>query len=449
MPTVSVSSFGSGIDVESLITGLVQANSVTLQTIQNRAASLRTATTTLSTIGSSMSGLATAAEAISSSLGLSSYSATSSNAAVVASANGTALPSSFTINVTSLAKEQRTYSASFASNATALGQTGSFSIKIGSGTAVNIAVTAADTLDTVAGKVNAAGLRASAAVFYDGSSYRLQVRGLDTGAANALTFVETGTSFDLNGDGTVLTGGKTVQTASDAALTIDGFAVTRPTNQVTGAIQGVTLALTDKTTSPVTVTVAGDVSTLKTKVSAVVSAYNSVINAIHVASGFGTQKASNQTLAADSTLRTINDRLTRLVGSQGASSGALRTLADIGIILNQDGTLRVDDTKLSAAVSKDAGGVTTLLARPTGATSGGMMADLKDLTRSLTASDNGILVTHTNALAAQAKVLDKRATSEQTRLDGYADRLRTQLTAMNQSIGKMQTQFASMGKLFG
>ena len=99
-------------------------------------------------------------------------------------------------------------------------------------------------------------------MFYDGSAYRLQVRGLDTGAANAITFSETGTALDLNGTGATASSGKTVQSATDASLTIDGFTVTRPTNQITGVVQGVTLALTSTTSTPATVTVAGDASSL-------------------------------------------------------------------------------------------------------------------------------------------------------------------------------------------
>jgi len=449
MPTVSVSGFGSGIDVEALITGLTQANSVTLTSIQNQATSLRSASTTLSGIGTALSSLATAASALSSPLGAQSYSATSSGTSVVSSVSGAALPGAYTVNVTALAKEQRTYSASFASNSTAIGQAGSFTIKVGSGTAKSIAVSATDSLDNVAAKINAAGLRVSTSVFFDGSAYRLQVRGLDTGAANALTFVETGTNLDLNGTGILATGGKTVQAATNAELTIDGFPVTGSTNQIAGSIQGVTLALTDKTTTPITVTVAGDASSIKSKVSAVVTAYNGVINAIHAGGGFGAVKAPNSALAADSTLRTINNRLTSLVGGLGASAGAYRTLADIGVILNNDGTLRLDDLKLSTAVTKDPGGVTALLSRASGATSGGMMADLKDLASSVTASDKGILTLHSNSMTAQARKLDVRATAEQTRLDNYAERLRTQLTAMNQSIGQMQTKFASLGRLFG
>jgi flagellar hook-associated protein 2 len=453
MPTVSVSGFGSGIDVDSLINGLVQANSVTLNSIQTQADSFRTASTHLSSVGSALSSLATAADAISSTTGIASFTASSSNSAIVASAAGNATAASYSVQVNALAREQRTYSAQFSSNSGPAGQTGSINVKVGtSGTPFTVNVAATDSLDTIATQINnnanAAGVRVNASVIYDGTGYRLSVRGLDTGAANAVTLTETGTNFDLNGNGSSPTGGRTIA-AADASLTVDGIAVTRSSNQISGVIPGVTLALTDTTTTAATVKVAGDSTALQTKVTAMVNAYNSVISSIHGLSGFGTTKASDPTLAADSTLRTVNDRLTALVGGLGQATGTYRTLADVGINLNQDGTLRVDTAKLSAAVASDPDGVTKLLARPPGATKGGMMADLEDLAKNLTATNTGILVTHATSFTTQAKQLDVRATAEQTRLDNYADRLRTQLTAMNDSIGTMQTQFASLSKLFG
>jgi flagellar hook-associated protein 2 len=453
MPTVSVSGFGSGIDVDTLINGLVQANSVTLNSLQSKADAFRTSSSNLSSVGTALSNLATAADAISNSTGVASYTASSSSSAIVASAAGNATPASYSVQVNSLAREQRTYSAQFATNSGAANQTGSFTVKVGStGTPFTVNVGATDSLDTIANNINnqatTAGARVNASVIYDGTGYRLSIRGLDTGAANAVTLTESGTSLDLNGDGSNPTGGRTIA-AADASLTVDGIAVSRSSNQIVGVIPGVTLALTDTTSTPATVKVAGDSTSLQTKVSAVVSAYNNVVNTIHNLAGYGTTKATDPTLAADSTLRTVANSLSSLVGGLGQASGSYRTLADIGINLNRDGTLSLDSTKLTSAVGTDPDSVTKLLARPPGAIKGGVMADLEDLAKNFSATNTGIISTHITSFTSQAKNLDTQVTSEQTRLDNYADRLRTQLTAMNDSIGSMQTQFASLSKLFG
>ena len=433
--TVTMGGLGSGIDVEGLIDGLVKANQVTLNRLKSQASTYRTASSTLSEIGSTLASLQSAANALSSAQSVGSMSATSTQASVVASASGEALPATYKIEVEKLATEQRTYSQSFDSSSGALGQSGSFTLQVGSGTAKTITVLATDSLDKIAGKINQAGLRASASVFFDGSKYRLQVRGLDTGAANALTFDEAGgTSLDLNGDGSSPTGGKTVQQAQDAKLTIDGFQVTRSNNQITGAIPGVTLALTSETTSPLTLAVGSDAGALEKKVTTLVSAYNAVIKAAHNAAGFGAQTAKVQALAGDSAIRMMTQRL-RAAATKKEGTGTFKNLADLGIALDAKGMLTLDSSKLSKALSSDAGSVVNLLARPAGASSGGLMNNLAEVVTGITDPVKGPLAVRVQSFTKQARKLDDRVLQEQDRVAQYADRLRKSLTDMDAKMG--------------
>ena len=82
----------------------------------------------------------------------------------------------------------------------------------------------------------------------------MQVRGLDTGDGNNLTFGSAGGVGDQLG---LLVAANTKQSAQSAKVKIDGFEVKSATNQVSGAIPGVTLAVTDATASG-TVTIATD-----------------------------------------------------------------------------------------------------------------------------------------------------------------------------------------------
>ena len=119
---------------------------------------------------------------------------------------------------------------------------GNLGISVAGGTVKDLAIAATDTLENVAAKINAAGLRVSASVFHDGSEFRLQVNGLDTGEANTVAF--SGTTLGLD----VLANKR--QTATDAQIKIDEFTVKRSTNQIVGAMPGVTLNLTATTTTP-------------------------------------------------------------------------------------------------------------------------------------------------------------------------------------------------------
>jgi flagellar hook-associated protein 2 len=426
---------GSGIDVEGLIQGLVKANQVTLNRLTSQAASFRTASSTLSDIGTALSTLQSAATSLSSAQGVGGMTASSSHTSVVASSTGEALPASYKVEVQSLAAEQRTYSKRFDSSSGGLGQVGSFTLQVGSGTAKTLNVEATDSLDKIAGKINQLGLRVSASVFYDGTKYRLQVRGLDTGAASALTFDETGgTTLDLNGDGSDPNGGKTVQAASDAKLTIDGFELTRSNNQITGAIPGVTIALTAETTSPVTLTIGADTAALEKKVQGLITAYNAVVKAAHTAAGFGQQTAKVQALAGDSAIRTMTQRLSA-AATKREGIGPYKNLADLGIALDSKGMLMLDSAKLSKALSADAGSVVNLLARPAGATSGGLMNNLADIVTDMTNPGKGVLAARQQNFIKQAKNIDTRALQEQDRVAQYAERLRKSLAHMDAKMG--------------
>ena len=441
MPAITFSGVGSGIDTEALITGLVQASSGTLLTLQSRAADMNAAVTTLSDIGGLLASFKSAVEAIDTGTEVASYSATSSDDAVVASANGTATPGAYDVTVNKLAKEQRTYTDAFSSSTTALGQSGTLDIQVGSGTPVSIAVDASDTLESIVGKINASGERVSASIFYDGSNYRMQVRGLDTGAANALTFTETGTSLGLT------TPANTVQAAQDAEVLIDGFTVTRDTNQIVGAIQGVTLALTETTTGPVTVAVESDPAALKDKIQDVVTAYNAVISKIHLTAGFGETKGFNPELAADSALRKITTDMNN-VSFQTIGSGTYQTLASIGIELNQDGSLKLDETKLTSAVEDDAAAVSSLLGGADDSTDG-LMDVFRDLADAFAVPEQGTLALRQESLESQVDDMNDRIEREQARLGRMEDQLRKTFTAMDSTVANNLAQVNYLLSVFG
>jgi flagellar hook-associated protein 2 len=449
--TVTMGGLGSGMDVEGLIAGLTKANAVTLTRLQNQATSYRTAASALSDIGTALASLQTAANALSSNTGVGGMIATSSETSVVASANSSALAGSYDIVGDTLAAEQRTYSKRFDSNSGGLGQAGEFTLKVGSGDLKTITVLASDSLDQIAGKINQAGIRASASVFYDGSKYRLQVRGLDTGADNAIAMVENGTTLDLNGDGTDPNGGKTVQAAKNSKVIIDGFTIERSSNQIIGAIPGVTLALTAKTANPanpVKVTVGSEPNALQQKLSAVVNAFNNVMNKSRNAAGWGTKTANVGALAGDSALRTISGRLTSAMSAKGFTTGAYQTLQDIGLSFDRNGLMTLDSAKLSKAMAADSATVVNLMAKTTGVSTGGLMAKLSEAVSGITDPTSGVLTVRSESLTKQAKKIDERATAEQLRLDMYSERLRRSLGDMDAKVGADKVLLQAISNTF-
>lgn len=437
--TITLGGIGSGLDTEGIITGLVGASSAGLSSLKSRAAATRAAVSTMSEVGSLLAKLKSALGALSDTSGVKSYQATSSGAAVKASASATALPGAWSIQVQSLAAEQRTYSNTFASASEGLGQAGTLSLQVGSGAPVDLAVEASDSLDSVAAKINAAGARVSASIFYDGASYRMQVRGLDTGAANTLTFGETGTSLGLD------VGANTVQAAQDSRLTIDGFTVTRPTNQVAGALPGVSLTLSETTTSAVNVTVVPDAAALETKVKAFVDAYNAVVAKVHQTAGFGTTKATNPILAGDSMLRSLTGRLSNAVLTSVAGAGTYATVNSLGVSLNKEGLLSLDSSKLQRTLTTDAASVAAVLAGVSG--DDGAMDVLARVVDSFNETGTGLVATRKETLEQRAKAVDARVEREQKHLAWYEDMLRRQFSVMDGSVAGSNAQTDYLNKI--
>ncbi|MET0794860.1 MAG: flagellar filament capping protein FliD [Polyangiaceae bacterium] len=417
----------------------MNADSGRLNALKTKQSSTNSAVSTLSDISTTLGSLQTAVDALTTTAGVGSYAGTSSNAAIAISTTGNALPGSYSMSVTQLAKSQRTYSDTFSSPSTAVGQSGTLSIQVGSGNATSINIGGTDTLDQIAGKINSAGGKFSASVFYDGTDYRLQIVGNDTGKDNALTFTQSGFDIGLN------TAANTVQKAQNSIVKIDGFDVQRSTNQVVGAIQGVTLALTATTTAPVDVSVASDSTGLAAKIQSVVTAYNSVLSKINAAAGKGTTKAGNSELASDSTLRSITNRLSSTLQTI-SGSGKYNSLGSVGLSLQKDGTLALDQTKLKSALTDDPSAVSKLFAGDGSGTTG-VMGSLSKSIKTFNQTGTGLLTQHKNDLQTRATSMTDNINREQDRLDRYQTLLQKQFSAMDTSVTNNNSIMTYLGKL--
>jgi flagellar hook-associated protein 2 len=419
--TISFGGIGSNLDTEGIVTGLVNASRGPVSALKSRASSTHAAVSTLSELSSLLGKLKSSAESLADLQSANSMKATTTGSGVAVTVNGAASAGAYSIDVLDLAKEYRSYTQGFASSSTALGQSGSLGIKIGSADPVNIAINAGDSLNAIVERINGAGLRVSASILFDGSEYRMQLRGLDSGDAAAVTV--SGTMLGLDDADNF------VQQAQDSRIEIDGILVKRPTNQVVGAIPGVTLALSKQTTESVALSIDSDPQGLATKLKGVVEAYNAVIDKVQKTAGFGTIKGQNPVLAGDSMLRAITSRMSNAALNMVSGAGKFQTLGAIGLSLGKDGKMSLDETKLTAAVGADAASVSAVLS---GVGSGsGVMDVVRDMVTGFTESGKGLLSMRSEGLESRAKSLDDRVSREEDRLERYAEMLRKQFTNMD------------------
>jgi len=431
MPAVTFGGVGSGIDTDAIVSGLLSASRGPIQRVQLQQTQTKAAVASVSDVGNLLSKLKDALNSLDTAAEVGSFKAASDKKSVAVSATGAARPGSFKINVTQLASAFKAYTnpLGVTQSNQGLNQSGTLSLAIGTNTA-DIAIDAADTLDNVISKINGSGLRVSASSFYDGTAFRMQLRGLDTGLENDVSVVESGTTlgFAANNRGRGL----------NAELTVDGFLVTSKSNQVQGAIPGVTLALAEKTLDgEATVSIDNDPEGFTTKLNDLVTAYNAVVNKVHTEAGFGSVKGSNPALSGDSALRTVTGRLNAVL-TQQVGTGKFRTLRSIGIELNNNGTLKLNSTKLNAALAEDPDSVTKVFAGDDSGVKG--IADLMVSATADLLSDKGAISARKDGLSARQKSLDDRVEIEQKRLDRMEAQLRKQFSQMDGVVAANNAQ---------
>lgn len=267
------------------------------------------------------------------------------------------------VEVRQLAQSQSLVSVNLASPLTAVGQ-GTLTLTTASGShAITIGATN-DSLDGLARAINDKNAGVTATVVTDSNGARLMLKGA-TGAANAFTLaVPGGTTSGLERfayDPNVAGGMTAAQTAKNAIVRLDGVDVERASNSFSDLISGVQIDLKKAAVgTTVSIGTTRPTASIKQAVSDFVEAYNELHQMLADATAAAKDGAEAGPLRGDIGIRQMQRELARLTTSELSSSGAYKTLAEIGVATNRDGTLRVDTLKLDEAFETDAAAVEAL-----------------------------------------------------------------------------------------
>jgi flagellar capping protein FliD len=156
----------------------------------------------------------------------------------------------------------------------------------------------------------------------------------------------------------------TLQQASDATVTLGSgsgaLSVSSASNQLDSLIPGVTLSLqaADPNT-PVTVTVANDTAKAADAVQAFVTDFNDLMSFIDDQVSFDAQTGKGGVLLGNYQVTQIQDQLRSVANGQVAGlNPSMNWLGDLGITLDEQGKLTVDQTRLKNVLSGQVSGVT-------------------------------------------------------------------------------------------
>lgn len=417
MATISSLGSGSGLDLQSLLTGLMQAEQQPLVALQSKEASYQARISSLGTLKGVLSALQSAASSLAPTKGtaaakytsVSASIADSSIASATVTATSTAVSGTYSLEVSALAQAQRLASPASSAYTSASSVIGTGDLTIAFGTLTGeppagnfsadsqrtktITIDSSNaTLGGLRDAINAANIGATATIVTGtnattgASEAHLVLTSGATGLSNVMKLKGSGTLTDFDYDPATNSGTMSQdaaqggQAATNASFKLNGIAATSSTNSVTGVLDGVTISLlktsailtpatttptvTPATYTPTTLTVSKNTSSgLTTALNSFITAYNTANKSMADLGAYDATTKAAGALQGDSTLRTARNQIRNLVfGTSLEGTPAYQRLSDIGVSLAKDGTLSLDSVKLGAAVASDPTAVANLVA---------------------------------------------------------------------------------------
>ena len=487
MAGITAAGTGSGIDIESLVKQLMVAEKAPLTKLATKSSALQSKISLIGQFKSLVSNVQTAAAGLQNLGKLNGIKATLGNTnALSVTAKNTAGAGNYSIDVLRLAKSQQIVSQ--AGNFTSASQvlvakdgdtvaTANVTINFGTvsgGTLAadaarlqSISVTAGDdgeiSLQDVANAINGGDYGVKASLISDKTgSVRLSLTGDDTGAENAFKIDVSATSGTVNAAFSNLnfdpsaTGSTTFDapgTARDSLMRLNGVEITRATNTIDDAVEGLTFTLKattipegSETSTSTTLAIQRDSSTISTQIKSFVDAYNQLASAIKTTTSYNADTKAAGPLQGDSTIRGMQSQLRSLVTSTFSDgTGGIRTLSDLGVSFQKDGSLALDSSKLGKAVENNLDGVIgffgafdqTVSNVAPEASKNGFAYKLEQLAKGMLA-DNGLIDSKLDGLNSTVKSIEKQYERIELRLGQVEKRYRAQFTAMDTTISQLQ-----------
>lgn len=463
MSTISSLGVGSGLDLNGLLDELEAAERMKLEPIVQQQEKHQTTISAYGQLEGDLSGLQVSTAALSDPATFEAVSSEVNGDSVQAAASADAVPGHYQVEVEQLAQASSVATERVDDATESLGA-GTLSFTLGNGETLDIQIAAEESsLEDIRDAINAENAGVTASIIHDGQGYRLSLVSSETGTDAAVTGIQVSGDLSQNlemdatqdENGAFLEGG-TYVAARNALLTVNGVAITSQSNMVEGAIQGVTLSLEEVGRS--TVTVQQDTDVAKQAIVAFVDSYNALRATIGHLTSFDASDSDKKegstggALLGNSTLRSIESQL-RSVMNSGVEGDGYNWLFEVGISLNLDGTLNLDEAKLDEAIANDLDGVQAFFVGD-GENLG--LAQQLDATLDRILADEGTLDSAVTGLESQIERLDQRYIRTEQQIERAMERYRAQfvqldlmVAQMNQTSQYLTEQFDMMNAQMG
>jgi len=434
---------GSGIDIAGLISQLMAAESQpAISRLNTKEARLQADLSAIGTLKSALSQFQDSVKALNDLDAFQTRTATSSDTELFsASADTTAVASSYSIEVTQIAESAKLRSGDFSSETEIVG-TGTLDISLGTDTFQLTINNSNNTLEGIRAAVNDAednpGIAASIINVDDGAGgtiSRLVLTSDTVGATNAIDIIANDDNaldgFDL---GQLNTANLTIiQSAQDAIIKVDGQPATRDSNSFSDVIAGVSFTLKKADVGMVeTLAVALGTDIVKTKVNTFVTTYNSLADTMKQLSAYNPETGAAGGLQGDSLLRGVQSQIRQTLTS-GVSGLAFGALAEVGVTTNEVGHLEVDSDKLDSVIDSDFTAISQLFASENG------LANSLDAVLESYISTGGTLGSRAESIQSRIESIGDDRVRLNDRLTALEARYTAQFTAMDLLVSQLQS----------
>ncbi|MDI5922780.1 flagellar filament capping protein FliD [Halomonas sp. LR5S13] len=469
MATITSLGVGSGLDLTGLLDQLRDAERGKLEPLKTQQAQQDARISAYGRLQTGVDKLQSAAAALNDSALFQQLSVVVQGDGLTASASETASPGRYDVTVTRIATAGTlatdaapTRDEPLFTEATTLtldlGATykadGSFDDTAAPLNSVTIDIAAGSSLEAVRDAINAnAEAGVTAAIVNDGNGYRLALSSEETGAEASLVGLRLENVADPLAAVPLGEDAATLRPGNDAELDINGITITSATNTVAEAIQGVSLTLSPEAAgSTLGVTVSRDDGSVKEALDKWVSAYNELQSTIGRMTKPATEGASSGELIGDRTVRTLESRMVRDLTS-AVPGGEFALLADLGVSLNKEGRLEVDEETLDAALADSPGGVAAFFA---GDSEEAGMAGTFNASLERMLDDNGLISNAIEGAESRVDSLGERYARMEASVERTIERYRVQfgqldsmIASMNQTSSYLMQQFDSLNAQLG
>lgn len=418
MSTISFSGLSSGLDTESIISSLMEIEQEPITRLEEDQEYLESRLEAYKEFDSYLNALQSAANNLDSKIDLSSNTTNVSDDSIGATASSTASAGTYSIQVLSLAKQQKDVTAESFSDKSTTDLSGSITIGEETLTYENAS------LSSLVDSLNDGDYGVTASIINDGSGYRM-----------VLTADQSGTEIDISATGSIAldtaTDGHT-QESSQAHIVVDNIDIYSDSNVIDSAIHGVTLDLYDVTGSDDTIslTVSLDTEVLVQNIASFVNAYNDVIHFI--------SDQEDADWGNDADFRSVQRKIQNLITTQ-VGSGNYSSLAALGLETDYlTGEIAYDSATLGEAINSDFESV-SMLFLGNGETEG-IASRFSEWLDVKTNNTSGMLAAKEESTASQIDRIEDQIERLEARLEKRQESLEAQFSALETLLSDLNSQ---------